>query len=184
MLSRSHRQVSPGTRFTRYARPDQWLPFSSRDNESCGLSCGCIIYNVYACNMHVCPKLVVTQTLRYLTRHCSIQSKQWPALFTLWQFIIPALFLPPCPKQPIKAASRKNLNWFCWGLLHCMRVTEYFIIRMGTVVQEQGHEGHQGHEGLQGHEGHQGYHDDDGDGMRPFYLQLFYLPSLLPTDSR
>ena len=26
--------------------------------------------------------------------------------------------------------------------------------------------------------------DDDGDGMRPFYLQLFYLPSLLPTDSR
>ena len=55
-----------------------------------------------------------------------------------------------------------------------MRVTEYFIIRMGTVVQEQGHQGHH----------HQGYHDDDGDGMRPFYLQLFYLPSLLPTDSR
>ena len=55
---------------------------------------------------------------------------------------------------------------------------EYFIIRMGTVVQEQGHEDHQGHGG------HQGYHDDDGDGMRPFYLQLFYLPSLLPTDSR
>ena len=97
-------QVSPGTRFTRYARPDQWLPFSSRDNESCGLSCGCIIYNVYACNMHVCPKLVVTQTLRYLTRHCSVQSKQWPALFTLWLIIIPALFRPgACQKESIKA---------------------------------------------------------------------------------